>query len=188
MAAARSWCVDLRGRQLSGRSTLVAALAAFASVWLGGVPLGAQELGGHPKEHPGLPLHALALNALDFGTIFPGIPSSVSAFDGHHAGAFQVRGSEGASVRVEFVLPPALLAEDGARLPIDFGPRDGYADFSGDREGHGRRFDPHAPVLGCLGEEGRLYLRIGGTVRPDVSQRRGRYRATIFLTVFDLGS
>jgi hypothetical protein len=169
-----------------GRTTGI-VLAATVALAGGVAPLRAQARSGHPDGH-NLPLHALALNELDFGTIFPGIPSSVSAFDGHHAGSFQVRGPEGASVRVEFVLPSALAAEGGARLPVVFGSRDGYADFSGDRERHGVHFDPHAPVIGTLGEGGRLYLRLGGTARPSPAQPGGCYRATIFLTVYDLGS
>jgi hypothetical protein len=169
-------------------SRFAAVLAASVALGVGAAPLRAQALSGHPREHPGLPLHALALNELDFGTIFPGIPASVSAFDGHHAGRFQVRGHEGTSVRIELVLPSALLAEGGARLTVTFGPRDGFADFSGEHEGHGVRFDPHAPIIGSLGEEGRLNLRLGGTVRPDVAQPGGAYHATIFMTIYDLGS
>jgi hypothetical protein len=134
------------------------------------------------------PLLALAVNSLSFGTIFPGIPVSVSAADAHKAGLFQVQGPAGASVRVEFVLPAALVADDGARLPVIFGPRDGFADFSGALAPHGLSFDPHAPVIGSLGDAGRLFLRIGGTALPARPQSGGAYRATIYLTVYDLGT
>ena len=167
-----------------GGSFVVALLAACAALSMGAVPLRAQS-----RTVPFVPpLLALAVNELSFGTIFPGIPSSVSTSDARNAGFFQVQGPAGASVRVEFVLPSALTADDGARLQVTFGPRDGYADFSGELAPRGLPFDPHAPVIGSLGGTGRLYLRLGGTVLPARIQSGGAYRATIFLTVYDLGS
>lgn len=162
----------------------MALLAACAALSLGAAPLRAQS-----RVVPVVPpLLALSLNELSFGTIFPGIPASVSASDAHNAGLFQVQGPAGASVRVELVLPSALTADDGARLPVSFGPRDGFADFSGSLAPAGLPFDPHAPVVGSLGDAGRLYLRIGGTALPTRPQSRGVYRATIYLTVYDLGT
>jgi len=133
------------------------------------------------------PLRALALNDLSFGTVLPGVPSSVPVHD-HHAGLFEIDGAVDASVRVEFVLPVALTADGGALLPITFGPTDGFADFSRGHPPRGLVFDPHAPVIGTLGPNGRLFLRMGGTVIPGRPQTSGAYRATIFMTVFDLGS
>jgi hypothetical protein len=172
-----------------GTTFVVALLAACAALLLGVAPLRAQVPTGHPDhdhDHDE-PLHALALNELDFGTVFPGIPASVSASDPHHAGLFQVTGPKGASVRVEFVLPGALAA-GGALLPLAFGPRDGYADFSRGRPPRGLSFDPHAPVIGSLGPNGSLYLRLGGTALPERTQPGGEYRATIFMTVYDVGN
>ncbi len=166
-----------------GRLCVVAALAASATLPWGASPLRAQAL---PKVVP--PLLAVALNELDFGTVLPGIPSTVPVHDPRHAGLFQVEGAPGASVRVEFVLPDALLGAGGAQLPLAFGPRDGYADFSRGRPPRGLVFDPHAPVIGALGPNGELYLRLGGTALPTRTQPGGDYRATIFMTVYDLGT
>lgn len=166
-------------------SFVVALLAACAALSLGVAPLRAQARRVVPVVPP---LMALAVNGLNFGAILPGIPVSVSASDAHNAGLFQVQGPAGASVRVELVLPSALVADDGARLPVVFGPRDGFADFSGSLAPAGLPFDPHAPVIGSLGDAGRLFMRLGGTVLPARPQSRGAYRATIYLTVYDLGS
>jgi hypothetical protein len=167
-----------------GGSFVVALLAACAALGMGVAPLRAQS-----RVVPVVPpLLALALNELSFGTVFPGVPVSVSAADARHAGLFQVQGPPGASVRVELVLPSALAADDGARLPLLFGPRDGFADFNGALGPLGVSFDPHAPVIGSLGDAGRLFLRIGGTALPARVQSGGTYRATIYLTVFDLGT
>lgn len=134
------------------------------------------------------PLHALALNDLSFGTVLPGVPSSVPVFDPRNAGLFEIRGPADASVRVEFVLPAALAAHDGALLPITFGSDEGFVDFSRGRSRHGRLFDPNSPLISTLGPNGRLFLKMGGTVMPGRPQAGGAYRATIFMTVYDLGS
>jgi len=165
-----------------GRLRVVAVLAASATL-----PWGASPLRAQARTLVVPPLLALSLNELDFGTVFPGIPSTVPVHDPRHAGLFEVQGPPGASVRVEFVLPPALAGTGGAQLPVSFGPRDGYADFSRGRPPRGLVFDPHAPVIGTLGPNGELYLRLGGTALPARTQPGGDYGATIFMTVYDLG-
>jgi hypothetical protein len=165
-----------------GRKLVVAVLAVSATM-----PWGASPLGAQARVQVVPPLVALSLNALDFGTVFPGIPASVPVHDPRNAGLFEVQGPPGASVRVEFLLPGALAASGGALLPVAFGAGDGYADFSRGRPPRGLVFDPHAPVIGVLGPNGNLYLRLGGTALPARTQPGGEYRATIFLTVYDLG-
>lgn len=130
------------------------------------------------------PLTALALSDLTFSTVLPGIPSTVSVHDPLHAGLFEIQGPASASVRVELVLPTALVSDGGALLPISFGHADGSSEFGG----HSLQFDPHAPVIAALGSDGRLFIRLGGTVLPGRPQAGGTYRATISLTVFNLGS
>jgi len=165
-----------------GRNLVVAVLAASVTMPWGASPLGAQ---ARTKVVP--PLLANSLNELNFGTVFPGIPASVPVHDPRNAGLFEVQGPPGTSVRVEFLLPGALAASGGALLPLAFGPGDGYADFSRGRPPRGLVFDPHAPVNGVLGPNGNLFLRLGGTALPARTQPGGDYRATIFLTVYDVG-
>jgi hypothetical protein len=166
---------------------LTIAMVAASLVAPGSVlPLRAQALPSHGKVPP--PLLALAVNDLSFGTVLPGIPSSVNVRDPRHAGLFEIHGPAGACVRIEFVLPTALTSEQGAQMPMSFGFGDGFADFSRGRPPRGRLFDPHAPVVESLGPNGRLYVRIGGTVRPGRPQASGTYSATISLTIFNLGS
>lgn len=165
-----------------GRTILVAVLAASATL-----PWGASPLRGQALTKPVPPLLALSLNELNFGSVLPGIPSSVPVHDPRNSGLFQVQGPPGTSVRVEFVLPGALATGGGALLPLRFGASDGYADFSRGRPPRGLVFDPHAPVIGALGPNGDLYLRLGGTVMPSRTQPGGDYRATIFMTVYDTG-
>jgi len=164
----------------------IAVLAASVVAPALASPLRAQVFSSHHR--PVRPLLALAVNDLSFGTVLPGIPSSVSVRDPRRAGLFEIQGPRNASVRIEFVLPTALTSEQGAQMPISFGHGDGFADFSRGRPPRGRAFDPHAPVIESLGPNGRLYVRIGGTVRPGRPQASGTYSATIALTIYNLGS
>ena len=167
-------------------------IAMLAASWLtsGRVqPLLAQR---RPSARPAepliaTPLHAVALNDLSFGTVLPGIPLSVPVGD-PRAGQFEVLGSVGESVRVEFGLPAALTAHDGSLLPMTFSGSDGFASYTRGHAVAGFVFNPQAPVITTLGPDGRLFLRMGASVFPGRPQVSGPYRATITLTVFDLGS
>jgi hypothetical protein len=139
-------------------------------------------------HHPTPPLLALSVSNLTFGTVLPGIPSRVTVRDERHAGAFEVQGPDGATVRLEFILPAALDGERGAQLPISFGHGDGWVDFSHGYPRRGHYFDPHGPVIATLGPNGRLLVRLGGTVSPARLQAGGSYVATIAITVYSLGN
>jgi len=147
-------------------------------------PLRAQA--GPKRVVPVVPLVALAINDLSFGTVLPGIPSSVSVGDAHRAGRFEIDGPAGASIRVEFILPAALVA-GGAVLPVSFGAGDGRAVFSSGST-PAIPFDPHSPLIVALGSDGRLFVVLGGTVIPARTEAGGAYSATITMTVFNLGS
>jgi len=165
-----------------GSKLAVAVVASFLAA-----PWSAASLVAQARSVVVPPLLALSLNGLDFGTLLRGVPASVGALDARRAGLFEIQGPPGTSVRVELALPAAMSASGGALLPLSFGPRDGYADLSRGWPPQGSAFDPHAPVIGSLGSDGRLYLRLGGTALPERSQAGGDYRATVFMTVYDLG-
>jgi len=133
------------------------------------------------------PFTAIAHKDLTFGQVLPGIPETVRPDDVRHAGLFEVQGMADGVVRVEFLLPDALVAPFGALLPIAFGHGDGFADFSRGRPPRGLRFDPRTPLIATLGPNGRLLIRLGGTVTPARDQAGGPYHATVSITVYDLG-
>jgi hypothetical protein len=133
------------------------------------------------------PFMAIAHRDLTFGQVLPGIPEAVRPDDLRHAGLFEIQGSADAAVRVEFLLPDALVAPFGALLPIAFGHGDGFADFSHGRPPRGLRFDPRTPLITTLGPNGRLLIRLGGTVSPTRDQPGGPYHAAVSITVYDLG-
>jgi hypothetical protein len=160
---------------------IIAALAALAA--------SAAPLRGQARTPPASPLFAVSLSDLTFGIVLPGIPTSVNVFDHEHAALFELQGVADIPVRVELVLPVALVSHDGGHfLPINFGPGDGFADFSRGKPPRGIAFDPHAPLNSALGPNGRLWVRLGGTVTPGRPQRGGAYSATIYLTVYDLST
>ena len=134
-------------------------------------------------------LMALARADLRFRNVLPGIPQSISPRQGDRAALFEIQGPSGAAVRVELVLPEALVTthETPARMPISFGAADGFYSRSENLEA-GQVFHPLLPLITTLGEGGRLFVRLGGTVRPGLPQAGGEYHAEIMLIVYDIGS
>jgi hypothetical protein len=166
------------------RRLLGAAVLSAASLGAAASPAAAQFV---VPEHPhGKPFMAFSKRDLTFGKVFPGIEESVMSSDPRHAGLFEIQGTADSPVRVEFVLPDALRSAHGAQLPVEFGHGDGQADFSRGRY-HGVYFDPRTPLVADLGPNGKLWVRLGGTVLPARDQAGGAYHATISITVFDLG-
>lgn len=134
------------------------------------------------------PFMAIAQRDLTFGEVLAGIPETVRPENSRQAGLFEIHGIPEGTVRLEFLLPDALVSPSGARMPVEFNPGDGFADFTYGRPPRGVRFDPRVPLVATLGPNGRLIVRLGGTVSPSRTQPDGEYHATIALTVFDLGS
>ncbi len=133
------------------------------------------------------PLVANARRDLSFGTVIPGIPATVRTTDVRYSGLFEIHGAKYETVRIEISLPPTLQCPTGDELPVSFGPGDGAAATDRGRF-HGVAFDPRQPLIATLGANGKLYVRLGGTAEPIRSQPDGTYRATITLSIFDLGS
>jgi hypothetical protein len=182
--ACSGWCLGRHGRSLSVGSVVAALVAASALPAPGVVP--AARAQSNPRRAVVVPpLVATAVHDLAFGNVLPGIPVSVSSGDPNHSGLFEISGPAAACVRVEFTLPSGLTG-GGAPLPLVFGPADGF-DFS-HLHPHGVFFDPHVPLVGVLGADGQLFVRLGGTVLPTRTQPGGAYSATITMTVYNLGS
>ena len=142
---------------------------------------------GRAQDSPVPPqiLVVLARNDLKFGRVLPGIPNHVPTSSHDRAGLFEIRGEDHTSVRIDFMLPAALVS--GTRqLPLSFGPGDGEA--TNDDSLPWSPFDPRAPLVTTLGGDGQLWVRLGGTALPGQNQPGGEYHATITLTVSQLGS
>jgi hypothetical protein len=169
------------------RAFVIAALAVSALLLLPVHDLDAQR---RPRRVPALPepLRVSALNDMEFPNVLPGVPRVILFSDSHHAGLFEISGPNGASVRADFTLPSALIGDiGGTLLPVSFGPGDGLVTQTRNVL-IGLPFNPMGPVIGSLSGLGFLYLHLGGTAHPGLPQNGGLYRATIILTVSDLGS
>ena len=180
--ACERWCQGRHGRFVLHRSTLAIAVIAASALAPGPVALLCAQTG--PRRVVQVPLVAVAIRDLTFGTVLAGISTSVSVHDPYHAGVFEVDGPPGASVRIECALPTALVGGGGQLLPIAFRSGDGFVDVSPS----GFVFDPHGPVITSLDVSGRLLIRMGGVVSPDRAQPTASYHATISMTVYTLGS
>jgi hypothetical protein len=170
------------------RYTPIAALGFV--VVLGCIPAGlawGQGAVAVPATNHPRPFVAIAHQDLTFGEVLPGINTTIRSDDPRHAALFEVQGQANGAVRIEFLLPTALTSPSGAELALAFGQGDGQADFSRGRF-RGVRFDPRSPLISSLGPNGKLYVKLGGTVFPTISQAGGVYTATISITVFDLGT
>jgi hypothetical protein len=168
----------------------IRVIAHFAALALAALPLRAAEAQRNPARIPSVPepLVVTALHDIEFSHVLPGVPRVVLFGDSQHAGLFEIRGSAGASVRADFLLPAALVADIGGQLlPVTFGPGDGLLTQTRNVL-VGLPFNPGGPVITSLSSLGRAYLHLGGTAMPGIPQTGGAYRATIVLTVFDLGS
>ncbi|HEX6615085.1 MAG TPA: DUF4402 domain-containing protein [Gemmatimonadales bacterium] len=135
----------------------------------------------------GRPLSAISRQTLDFGLLFSGTPSRVSRFDALRAGQFELRGAKGTEIRIDLGLPATMSGPRGAKLPLQFAPGDGGYGRDG-LIGTAAPFDPRAPLVTTLSDNGRLYLFLGGTATPAASQSAGTYSGTVIVTIAYTGT
>jgi hypothetical protein len=158
-----------------------------------GLALAPGPLAGQGKAVPLPPPSPLVVQAqrdLHFGDVFRGRPSSVPPRD-RRAALFKVEFGVGADLLVTFLLPPALVSPGGQSLPLRFGPGDGMLTRQGSLKGGGTValiFDPTRPLAAFVGPEDRVFLALGGTASPTVTQAIASYRGTITLVVATLGT
>ena len=166
------------------RPPLLAILLALSC----SLPLHAQGVRSRAVPVPDR-LLALARQDLHFRSVLPGVPQSINPREIDKSALFEIQGPSGAAIRVELVLPSALHTSDEpmALMPIAFGATDGFVSTTVNLTG-GQPFNPQQPLIATLGEGGKLFVRLGGTVRPALVQAGGAYFAEILLIVYDIGS
>lgn len=124
---------------------------------------------------------------LTFGSVFAGVPTTVSRLDPGNSGFYRIQGRPGAEVSITFTLPPTLSSPNGTNMTVEFDAGDaGFAQDQNQPASMG--FDPNATFTGHLGADGRAYVWIGGTVRPGPNQPAGDYEAGVVLTVSYTGN
>lgn len=127
------------------------------------------------------PVSVTTRQALSFGTVIPGVPVTVSRTDPLAAGQVEIRGNRGVQVSIQITLPATMSGPFGATMPMSFGSADGgYAQTNSIATA--TAFDPRSPLVATLSGQGRLFIYLGGTVSPPVTQRAGAYSATITVT------
>ena len=126
------------------------------------------------------PISVTGVQSLAFGTLIPGIPSSVLRSDPARSGQFAVQGPHDTQGLLTFTLPPVLTGPAGATLPLSFGGSDGGYSQS-QNIGSQIGFDPKLPFVITFSQQGRGSVFLGGTAQPAPTQRAGSYTGTITL-------
>jgi len=141
------------------------------------------------------PLTVTASSPLAFGTVYQGVPKSISK-NTADAGVFDVTGQANADLLLYLSLPEFIATSTGDdRMVIAFADNTLDIDTAGVGLGDPAAFaggwqgeDPQNPmgVAGgdpCLGDAGFCSLYLGGKVVPTLDQTAGAYTGDIILTV-----
>jgi hypothetical protein len=125
------------------------------------------------------PINVIGAVNLAFGSVFPGVARTVGV-NAAGAGRFDVTGQPSAPVFVSFVLPANLTS--GANT-LTIGSWTGHQNPVNNPT-TGTNFTPSAAMTtATFSGTGQLYVYIGATVTPAVSQAPGVYNGTIQITV-----
>lgn len=125
------------------------------------------------------PLTVTKSSDLAFGSVFPGLNKTVAVGDAG-AASFSVSGQAGANVNLTFTAP-ATIANGGNTLPI--------ASWTGrwnttNSAASGTDFTPSGSATSAaLSGSGAIYVFVGATAQPSISQAAGSYSGTLTLTV-----
>ena len=129
---------------------------------------------------------------LQFGTVTPGVAKAVDKSEPGFAGQWTVTGSVGAELTLDFTLPDSLILVGDSTLgmPIIFSSIDASFD---DGSGGGQLaptgvLNPNGLGTERLGAGGQMWVWIGGTVNPRISQTGGDYAADVILSVAYTGN
>ena len=128
-------------------------------------------------------LQVSGVRGLAFGTVIPGVVTSVAATDPVNSGELQIKSARGRTVIIVFTLPTVLSGPAGATMPISFGANDAYT-VGSSTNNVPFPFDPRLPfTFNPIAPPPKLDVFLGGTVTPAANQRAGSYSNTIIMTV-----
>jgi hypothetical protein len=153
------------------------AVAVAAAVSLTAASVEAQSGNINAKASVLQPITIAQGAELDFGSVLPGVNSTVAASSGATAGRFDMTGVNGANVNLSFVLP-ANLSFGANTLPI--GTWTGCHNTSASQAGC-TGFTPSAGATPTAFGASGLYVYIGATVSPAGVQPAGLYQGTVTL-------
>jgi len=128
-------------------------------------------------------------NNLEFGSVFPGVPKTISKYSVGEAAEFFITGTPNAEITIDFTLPTYMYAS-GNTMVINYSATDCAMDSSAmpnqSNPGHDN-LNPWQTLTYRIGSAG-LTIWLGATVVPVLMQRPGNYSATITLTVSYTGN
>ncbi len=125
------------------------------------------------------------LRNLNFGTVFPGLSSTIAETDAT-SGHLRVLGGAGGLVTVTFPSLPGTLDDGlGNSMTVTF-----TATYNSvDQNGTGTSFVPSTGVTTNLnGGTGELHIYVGGTVTAGDPQASGNYSATVTMNAAYTGA
>lgn len=128
-------------------------------------------------------------NNLTFGTVYPGIPKTISKTTAGLAAEFYVSGTAGSEITIELALP-TYMNVGSSNMQVIFQETDCAVDTSATPDQSNPEFnnlDPWHTLTYRIGSNG-LYLWLGGIIVPGLSQTEGSYSSNIVITVTYTGN
>ncbi|KAA3636181.1 MAG: hypothetical protein DWP97_03230 [Calditrichaeota bacterium] len=128
-------------------------------------------------------------NNLTFGTVFPGIPKTISKTTAGLAAEFYVSGTAGNEVTIDFALP-TYMNLGASNMQLIFRETDCAIDTSATPDQSSPEFnnlDPWHTLTYRIGSNG-LYIWLGGIIVPGLTQTEGSYSSNIVITVTYTGN
>lgn len=123
-------------------------------------------------------------NDLVFGAVFPGIPKTITKYTAGAAAEFEITGTNGAEVAIDFALP-TYMNNGGWSMQMIFSKTSASTDsrpFPNQSTPLVDNIDPWHTITDRLGAQG-LTVWLGGQIVPKLTQLNGSYTATIVMTV-----
>ena len=136
-------------------------------------------------------LSIVGVNNLQFGNVTPGVAKSVDKATPGFAGQWDITGTPGAEITIDFTLPDSLLrvSDSTVGMPINFVATDAsWDDGTGGQLSPSGVIDPNGLSTERIGAGGTMNVWVGGLVLPRVSQGGGDYAEDVILTVAYTGS
>lgn len=128
-------------------------------------------------------------NDLVFGSVFPGIPKTITKYTAGSALEIQITGTAGAEITIDFTLP-TYMNVSGYNMQMIFTETDCAIDTAATPDQSDPEFDdldPWHTLTYRLGSSG-MTVWLGGAVVPALRQQQGSYTASIVVTVQYTGS
>jgi hypothetical protein len=129
-----------------------------------------------------LPRSASGVRDLGFGSILPGVRTTVQPTDVVRSGQFEITGDISDPIEITFSLPSVLTGPEGATMPVSFTNESAGFSASGSITNQAF-FDPKVPFQTNLSSTGRGTGFLGGVLDPSPTQRAGSYTGSVSITV-----